>query len=935
MRKILSILLLMMSFIASGNSPEYEVTGNGKILPVEKFRHWHYVSCTVDGRTEFAVTPAWPVSEVSVSPVSRNIKAELDGRTVRFSLHETGQYLVRLNDTTELFIFAEKPVQEVSGRNMMDYEGIDNTAGTDVTAIVQKAIDECAAAGETLVFPAGTYLCTQLRLPSHAHLHLERGAVILADPESVAPYESDDDVKTRRFIYVKDASDVSITGLGAIDGNGRALRERFGDRARMRLMLAVNSSDLHFEGVMFRDPGSWNTQILRCRDVVIRNVKLMNDFNISNTDGFDPDASQDVLIEDCFAYCSDDNVAIKTTGYSGYIGNVKDIVVRGCVFLTKKSSLKVGTETRGAYMEDIVFEDNDVLLSDRGMALYVSDGTDLRRVRYLDNRFERCCHKGKRMMFQFQVNPRHDDSPVGAIRDVIVRNCSFAAPFPKSPEIECPAEGDIEGIVFENLQVGGRTILSPGQIGLKTVNAKAVFRQQASPSAGIYDKPLKTVLDEVEERYGVELVYEEKNVRDRIVISAPWRFYEDVEATLDNILRPLDLRWTEKSPGVYGIGKWEYFRRPAEEGERQLRKLLSLYPDKEAFEARKDIIRKQIFSVLGLDSLKKCDLAPIRSNLRAHDGYTVENIALEILPGVWVSGSLYMPEKAEGKIPVMLSPHGHFYNAEDHSIPDERGRYRPDQQIRCAMLAKMGAAAFSYDMWAWGESALAFNQKDHRSDLGIIMQTWQSIRILDWVCSLDWCDTERVGITGASGGGTQTMLITALDDRIRLSVPVVMLSSHFFGGCPCESGLPIHILPDGEMTDNAEIGAMAAPRPQLVISDGHDWTSTVPEVEYPYLKKVYSLYCARKNVHNVHFPDEDHDYGASKRRAMYDFVAEQFGLDTGGLVDKDGSYKEETVTVEHAPEMYVFGEKGQLPPHAVLGGKALRNLLKTYRTDKQ
>lgn len=936
MRKTLSILSLLMPVIAAGAVPEYDVTGNGKTLPVEKFKDWHYVSCTVDGRTDFAVTPSGPVSEVEISPLSRNIKAELDGSTIRFSLQKTGQYLVRINDTTELFIFAEKPVQEVAGKNIMDYAGIDNTGGTDVTAIVQKAIDECAAEGETLVFPSGTYLCTQLRLPSHTHLHLARGAVILADPVSAAPYESDDNVKTRRFIYVKDAHDVSITGLGAIDGNGRALRERFGDGARIRLMLAVNSSDLHFEGVMFRDPGSWNTQILRCRDVVIRNVKLMNDFNISNTDGFDPDASHNVLIENCFAYCSDDNVAIKTTGYSGYIGNVKGITVHGCVFLTKKSSLKVGTETRGAYMEDILFEDNDVLLSDRGMALYVSDGTDLRRVRYIDNRFERCYEKGKgkRMMFQFQVNPRHDDSPVGAIRDVLVRNCSFVSPFPKSPELECPAEGDIEDIVFENLQVGGKPVLSPEQIGLKTVNAKAVFRQQASPSAGIYDKPLKTVLDEVEERYGVELVYEEKNVRDRIVISAPWRFYEDVEATLDNILRPLDLRWTEKSPGVYEIKKWEYFRKPAEEGGRHLDRLLELYPDKASFEARKDRIRKHIFSVLGLDNLKKCDLAPVRSNLRSHDGYTVENIALEILPGVWVSGSLYKPEKVEGKIPVMLSPHGHFYNKTDHSIPDERGRYRPDQQIRCAMLAKMGAAVFSYDMWAWGESALAFNPKDHRSDLGIIMQTWQSIRILDWICAQDWCDTDRVGVTGASGGGTQTMLITALDDRIRLSVPVVMLSSHFFGGCPCESGLPVHILPGEEMTNNAEIGAMAAPRPQLVISDGHDWTSTVPKLEYPYLQKVYGLYGARKNVRNVHFPDEDHDYGASKRRAMYDFVAEQFGLDTGGLVNPDGSYKEETVTVEHAQEMYVFGEKGQLPSHAVLGGKALRSLLQTYRNDK-
>lgn len=155
--------------------------------------------------------------------------------------------------------------------------------------------------------------------------------------------------------------------------------EKFGDKARMRLLLAVNSSDLHFEGVMFRDPGSWNTQILLCRDVVLRNIKLMNDTELSNTDGFDPDASRNLLIENCFAYCSDDNVAVKTTGYSDYLGDAEDITVRGCVFLTKKSSLKVGTETRGTRMSNITFEDNDVLEPTCGMALYVSDGTAERR----------------------------------------------------------------------------------------------------------------------------------------------------------------------------------------------------------------------------------------------------------------------------------------------------------------------------------------------------------------------------------------------------------------------------------------------------------------------------------------------------------------------------------------------------------------------------
>ena len=184
-------------------------------------------------------------------------------------------------------------------------------------------------------------------------------------------------------------------------------------------------------------------------------------------------------------------------------------------------------------------------------------------------------------------------------------------------------------------------------------------------NSDVYDRPLKEVLQQVEEQYGIKLLYEDKNVKGRIVKSAPWRFYDDAEATLDNILRPLDMRWAAKTPGVYEIKKWEYFRKPYAEGEKHLKRLLELYPSREAVEARKARIRTHILATLGLDSLKKCDLAPIRSNLRRHDGYTVENIALEVLPGVWVSGSLYMPARFRGRIPVMLSPHGHFYNKTD------------------------------------------------------------------------------------------------------------------------------------------------------------------------------------------------------------------------------------------------------------------------------
>ena len=476
MTRRLSILPLLLLWSAAASAAGYEVRMNGAPQQVEPFKHYRYVTCMPDGAADFTVTLPETVTAAEISPLSRGIEPSIEGRTVRFRLPEAGQYLVRLNDTAKLFIFAEKPALKAEGTSIMEYKGIDNTGTTNVTAAVQRAVNECAKKGRTLIFPAGEYLCGQLRLPSHAHLHLERGAVIRADASSAAAFESTDDVKTRRFIYIKDAKDVRITGLGAIDGNGRALREKFGDKARIRLLLAVNSSDLHFEGVMFRDPGSWNTQILLCRNVVFRNIKLMNDTELSNTDGFDPDASRNLLIENCFGYCSDDNVAVKTTGYSGYLGDAENITVRGCVFLTKKSSLKVGTETRGTRMSNITFEDNDVLESDRGMALYVSDGTALSDVRYRNNRFERSHPDSKRMMFHFVVNRRKENSPVGSIRNVEIRDCSFLTPFPKAPEIKCPARGDIEGVAFENLTVGGEKILTPGQIGLKCVNAEVTFK---------------------------------------------------------------------------------------------------------------------------------------------------------------------------------------------------------------------------------------------------------------------------------------------------------------------------------------------------------------------------------------------------------------------------------------------------------------------------
>jgi hypothetical protein len=362
------------------------------------------------------------------------------------------------------------------------------------------------------------------------------------------------------------------------------------------------------------------------------------------------------------------------------------------------------------------------------------------------------------------------------------------------------------------------------------------------------------------------------------------------------------------------------------EGKKHLEQLLASYPGLSQWESRKKELRSCFLKELGLSPFpKKTNLNPIYTPARKYDGYTVENVALETMPGVYLCGSLYRPA-GNGPFAAVLSPHGHFPNAD----LNQSGRYRPDQQYRCATLARMGAVVFSYEMFAWGESLLQVNKEDHEISLALTMQTLNSIRVIDFLTSLPYVDAKRIGVTGESGGGTQTFLVTAIDDRIAVSVPVVMVSSYFFGGCKCESGLPIHSCTNLS-TNNAEIAAMASPRPMLVVSDGSDWTKNVPTIEFPYLQKVYGLYGKTADVENVHLANEGHDYGISKRLAMYDFMARHLGLNINAVKDKNGKVDESAVTIEKFEMMLVFGKEGKLPTDAVKGSESIRNVLKTLQ----
>jgi hypothetical protein len=436
-----------------------------------------------------------------------------------------------------------------------------------------------------------------------------------------------------------------------------------------------------------------------------------------------------------------------------------------------------------------------------------------------------------------------------------------------------------------------------------------------------YRKPLLQVLKDIETKFGVKIKYSDPQVKDKWVNYADWRFRTDVDQTLDNVLKPLDMKVNKEKDKVYKLKEYEYNRWEVKDGWAYLDTLATKYNDLASWEKRKALIKPQLYEALLLSPLPaKLNAKPIITPKRVFDGYSVENIAIEIMPGLYINGSLYKPLNYKGKIPVVLSPDGHW----------EKQRYRADCQIRCAMIAKMGAMAFSYDLFAWGESMLQFKYEDHRRSLAQTVQTLGGIRILDYFTSLKDTDTARIGISGGSGAGSHSILMTAMDARIKLSAPVVAMSSYFYGGCPCESGMPIHFCAGG--TDNVELAAMAAPRPQLIVSDGSDWTAETPQHDFPYLQKMYGYYGVSNKVENVHLPTEKHDFGINKRIALYDFLIKNFKLNATAVKDKTGKYNESKVTIEPETALYVFGDKGQnLPKNAIMGFENLKKLFPNFK----
>jgi hypothetical protein len=343
-------------------------------------------------------------------------------------------------------------------------------------------------------------------------------------------------------------------------------------------------------------------------------------------------------------------------------------------------------------------------------------------------------------------------------------------------------------------------------------------------------------------------------------------------------------------------------------------------------------IREQILVSCGLWPMpERTPLRPVIFGKIDRESYSVEKVYFQTYPGFYLAGNLYRPRGfVKGPVPAILNPHGHWKDGRLTDTPDGSAA------ARCISFARQGMIAFSYDMVGYNDSHFAAAADDqafylrhrqfgtNRADLLwnislMGLQTWNSIRALDFLEFLPGVDRKRLACTGESGGGTQTFILGAIDDRLAAQAPVVMVSHIMQGGCSCENvaGLRVEY-------SNMEIAAAAAPRPQILVAATGDWTRTTLTIEGPAIARIYELLKAPDRLRYVRF-DFGHNYNQTSRQAVYDW----FGRWLRPACPPD-AFKERPYQKEPDAYLRVFPD-GKLPPDALTQDQFTDRLKQLHR----
>lgn len=363
------------------------------------------------------------------------------------------------------------------------------------------------------------------------------------------------------------------------------------------------------------------------------------------------------------------------------------------------------------------------------------------------------------------------------------------------------------------------------------------------------------------------------------------------------------------------------------------------YDDKQSWQRRAEYLRQQVLIAAGLWPMpEKTPLNAVIHGRIERSEYTIDKVYFESHPGFFVTGNLYRPKNRTGKLPAVLSPHGHWANGRLYETPDKeaerqlkageekfKNAAKSPLQARAANLAKLGCIVFFYDMVGYADASE--DLFPHRKtfigteyDLNLLsvfgLQTWNSIRAMDFLLSLPEVDPDRIAATGASGGGTQTFVMMAADDRLKVAAPVCMIShDNHQGGCVCENNALFRL-----GTDNVELSATFAPKPFVHPTATGDWTKDYLEHGFPETKAIYRLFDAQQNVHAVRF-NAGHNYNKNSREAVYTFFNQHLNLGHASPVAEQDF---EPVPVK---DLRVWTEQFPRPTHAVAADQLKKYLL--------
>jgi len=442
----------------------YTLMVNDKPVHVESFEDIHYAHFAFEGECEVAVSIPPSIGhrnlkyihEYDIRPKRREPVAWADVSTLRFKLQKPTKLVITINEHERLFLFAEAietnaPAPGQPGVvNLADFVA-DNTGKTLQTEAIARAVAKVAKGG-TLYVPPGRYLTGTVALKSDMTFYLAGGAVLqstadMADyPEQPpSPYWS-----RQSFLWISHAENVRVAGRGVMVGNGAALRSR---QHAPTMFFMHDCRNITVEDVILTDPAGMCFHMAGCADVSVRNFKGIDNRDVLNADGITVDSSQRVRIEDVFNYCADDAACVKVCVAGA--PPVSDVVFRGGVYLTKKSALKIGTETY-AGVSDVTFADNDVIECDRGMTLACEDGAVIRNTRYINNRFEMPYPDARKRLIDFYTWNRTGG---GTIENTLIKDCVADRKWPR-PSTLFPASGPVNGVHFENFAVEGKVCRS-------------------------------------------------------------------------------------------------------------------------------------------------------------------------------------------------------------------------------------------------------------------------------------------------------------------------------------------------------------------------------------------------------------------------------------------------------------------------------------------